>query len=85
MDSLVYEEESYALMQDRAHEAGFRFPYLHDAAHDLQEPGSSNLKIYPFLPITIRGYRASGCKNSNVQPGMFSIFFKNCCGKRVLK
>lgn len=35
MDSLVYEEESYALMQDRAHEAGFQFPYLHDAGQSV--------------------------------------------------
>jgi peroxiredoxin len=31
MDSLVYEEESFELMQARAGEAGFQFPYLHDA------------------------------------------------------
>ena len=31
MDSLVYEDESFALMQERAQEAGFQFPYLHDS------------------------------------------------------
>lgn len=35
MDSLVYEEESFALMQSRAREVGFQFPYLHDAAQTV--------------------------------------------------
>jgi len=37
MDSLVYEEESFALMQARSSEAGFEFPYLHDAAQTVGE------------------------------------------------
>lgn len=32
MDSLIYEEESFALMQAHAKEAGFEFPYLYDDA-----------------------------------------------------
>ena len=32
MDSLVYEEESFVLMQEHARDAGFQFPYLHDAS-----------------------------------------------------
>ena len=35
MDSLVYEEETFALMQVRARGAGFQFPYLHDAAQSV--------------------------------------------------
>lgn len=35
MDSLVYEEESFGLMQSRAREAGFQFPYLYDASQTV--------------------------------------------------
>jgi peroxiredoxin len=35
MDSLVYEEESFALMQTLAREADFQFPYLQDAAQTV--------------------------------------------------
>ncbi len=38
MDTLVYSEESFALMQERAKNEGFTFPYLYD---DLQRAGKA--------------------------------------------
>ena len=35
MDSLIYEEESFALMQAHAQAAGFQFPYLYDEAQSV--------------------------------------------------
>lgn len=38
MDTLIYAEETYALMQERAKDTGFTFPYLYD---DLQQMGKA--------------------------------------------
>ncbi len=35
MDTLVYEEESFQLMQKKASDAGFHFPYLYDARQSV--------------------------------------------------
>ena len=35
MDSLVYEDETFALMRKRADTEGFNFPYLHDASQQI--------------------------------------------------
>lgn len=49
MDSLIYEEESFELMQARAREAGFQFPYLHDAAQTVGQAFGAEHTPQAFL------------------------------------
>lgn len=49
MDSLVYEEESFGLMQTRAREAGFQFPYLYDAAQTVGKAFGAEHTPHAFL------------------------------------
>ena len=55
MDSLVYEEESFALMQARAREAGFQFPYLHDAAQTVGKAFGAEHTPHAFVIWKERG------------------------------